>query len=228
MTCKELPVRLTCWKRRCRPTGAEGGLGILSSMAQQTPEAEAMARIVEDHAPALKKAGFRKRRHSFNRDARDGLVHVVPFWMAPKEPPAWTEIPGLRERRYGAFRLDFGAYVPEMNRGGVPRGPWINDYNCQLRVTIGRLLTGEHVDFWWSLDDPEASAKAGEALRGVGFAWLDQFASAQDILDECDRVGSIEIGASPAGALDIADLCRARGDSGRECQGPSGTERWRS
>lgn len=51
-----------------------------------------MARIVEDHAPALKKAGFRKRRHSFNRDARDGLVHVVHFWMAPKEPPAWTEI----------------------------------------------------------------------------------------------------------------------------------------
>lgn len=137
--------------------------------------------------------------------------------MAPKEPPAWTEIPGLRERRYGASRLDFGVYVPEMNRGGVPRGPWINDYNCQLRATIGRLLTGEHGDdFWWSLGEPEASAKAGEALRGVGFAWLDQFASAQDILDEFDRLGSIEIGASPAGALDIADLCRARGDSGRE------------
>ena len=32
-------------------------------MAQQTPEAEAMARIVADHALALKKAGFRKRRH---------------------------------------------------------------------------------------------------------------------------------------------------------------------
>lgn len=111
--------------------------------------------------------------------------------MAPKEPRAWTEIPGLRERRYGAFRLDFGVYVPEMNRGGVPRGPWINDYNCQLRVTIGRLLTGEHGDFWWSLGEPEASAKAGEALRGVGFAWLDRFASAQDILDEFDRVGSI-------------------------------------
>jgi hypothetical protein len=58
-----------------------------------------MAAIVADHAPMLKRAGSRKRRHGFNRAADDGLIHVVHFWMAPKEPPAWTEVPGLRERR---------------------------------------------------------------------------------------------------------------------------------
>ena len=78
-----------------------------------------MRQIVGEHAPSLKAAGF-KRRHCFNRHADDGLVHVVYFWMAPKEPPAWTEVPGLRERLYGSFRLDFGVYVPEMNRTQTP------------------------------------------------------------------------------------------------------------
>lgn len=175
-----------------------------------------MAAIVAEHAPYLKQMGFRKRRHCFNRDAADGLIHVVFFWMAPKEPPAWTEVPGLRERRYGAFHLDFGVYVPQMKRTSVPRSSWINEYDCQLRETVGRLLTGEWTDFWWRLDDPEASGKAGSALRDVGLPWLERFPTADAVLDEFDRVGPIEIGTHPAGALDIADLCRARGDLGRE------------
>lgn len=175
-----------------------------------------MAAIVADHAPMLKENGFRKRRFGFNRAVDDGLIHMVHFWMAPKEPPAWTEVPGLRERRYGSFRLDFGVYVPEMARMGTPRSSWVNDYNCQLRETVGRLLTGEWRDFWWRLDDPDASAKAGDALRAVGLPWLDRFPNATAVLDEFDRVGPIEIGTHPAGALDIADLCRARGDTARE------------
>lgn len=175
-----------------------------------------MTAIVADHGPLLKQAGFRKRRHGFNRAADDGLVHMVHFWMAPKEPPAWTEVPGLRERRYGSFRVDFGVHVPEMTRNGAPRGSWINDYDCQLRETVGRLLTGEWTDFWWRLDDPEASTKAGDALRAVGLPWLDRFPNAAAILDEFDRVGPIDIGTHPAGALDVADLCRARGDTARE------------
>jgi hypothetical protein len=60
--------------------------------------------------------------------------------MAPKEPPAWTEMPGLRERLYGKFRLDFGVHIPEIRRMGAPVPGWINEYNCQLRQTIGQLL----------------------------------------------------------------------------------------
>jgi len=90
-----------------------------------TVEAQRMAIIVRDNAPLLKAARFKKRRHSFNRPGTDGIVHVVNFWMAPKEPPAWTEIPGLRDRQYGSFRLDFGVYVPEMNRSGIPRSDWM-------------------------------------------------------------------------------------------------------
>ena len=95
-----------------------------------------MPEIVAANAPHLKSAGFRKRRHCFNRRTDDGLVHVVYFWMAPKEPPAWTAVPGLRERLYGHFRLDFGVWVPEITRGGTPKSNWVNEYNCDLRMTM--------------------------------------------------------------------------------------------
>jgi Domain of unknown function (DUF4304) len=88
---------------------------------EKAPLATAMEQIVEDAAPLMRASAFRKRRHSFNRTMPDGLVHVVSFWMAPFEPSAWTEVPGLRTRLYGTFRLDFGVYVPEMNKSGVPK-----------------------------------------------------------------------------------------------------------
>lgn len=185
-------------------------------MGAQTAEALAMSAIVADHAAALKEAGFRKRRHGFNRAAEDGLVHLVHFWMAPKEPPAWNEVPGLRERRYGSFRLDFGVFVPQMQRLGTPRGSWTNVYDCQLQETVGRLLTGEYREFWWRLDADDASSDAGDALQSVGLPWLDQFPDAAALLDAFDEKGATGIGLSRAGAIEIADLCRARGEEARE------------
>jgi hypothetical protein len=185
-------------------------------MGEKTEESQAMTEIVAAHAPALKEAGFRKRRHGFNRAAEDGLIHMVHFWMAPKEPPAWNEVPGLRERRYGSFRIDFGVHVPQMQRLGTPRGQWINTADCQLHETVGRLLTGEWNDFWWRLDDPDATRAAGAALDEVGLPWLDQFPDAAAVLDAFDQQGAIGIGLNPAGALEIADLCRARQDTSRE------------
>ena len=170
-----------------------------------------MATIVAEHAPVLKRGGFKKRRHSFNRLASDGIVHVVHFWMAPKEPPAWTEVPGLRERRYGSFRLDFGVYVPEMTRTHQPRSNWINDYDCHLRKTIGALLPSQTSDVWWHLDDPMASDLALHALEEHGLPWLDRFPNHDAILDAYECLGPLPIGLSPAGALDIADLYRAIG-----------------
>lgn len=185
-------------------------------MATPTPESERMREIVSRHAPTLKGLGFRKRRHCFNRTVGDGMVHVVCFWMAPKEPPAWTPAPGLRERRYGSFRLDFGVYVPEMTRSHQPRGPWINDYDCHLRRTIGQLVTGSTSDFWWRLDDPSVTVAAGVALERHGLPWLSQFEDRASLLAAFESHGATAIGMSPAGPLDIADVLRAMGDLRRE------------
>jgi hypothetical protein len=64
-----------------------------------TPEATRMAEVVKASAGILRDGEVKKRRHSFNRQTAAGLTHVVNFWQHPKEPPAWTEVPGLRECR---------------------------------------------------------------------------------------------------------------------------------
>lgn len=178
-----------------------------------THPAEEMKDAVAHSAPDLKAAGFRKRRHSFNRDAADGLVHVVHFWMAPKEPRAWTEVPGLRERLYGNFRIDTGVYVPEMNRSGAPQSNWVNEYNCQLRFTVGQLLTGDDMsDLWWSLSDPESPSVARTALNEFVLPWLDGFPDRASVISAFAHGGPLSIGMSPAGGLDIADLLSSSGD----------------
>ncbi len=176
-----------------------------------------MADVVAEQKALLKRAGFRKRRYSFNRSASDGIVHVVFLWMAPKEPPAWTEVPGLRQRRYGSFRVDFGVYVPEMNRGGSPQSAWINEYNCHLRRTMGQLMSPEAPgDLWWELDDPSAAADTHRVLAEHGLPWLDRFPDRQAVLAAFRREGPLPLGMPPAGALDIADLYRAIGEHSEE------------
>lgn len=175
-----------------------------------------MAVIVSQHAPALKANGFRKRRHSFNRPASDGLVHVVNFWMAPKEPPAWTEVPGLREQLYGHFRIDFGVYIPEMARTHTPRSAWINEYDCHLRRSVGDLMPDREGGFWWGLDDPRAAVETGLALEQFGVPWLDGFPNHAAVLEGFEAVGPFPLGMTPAGGLDIADLYRAMGRTAEE------------
>jgi hypothetical protein len=172
-----------------------------------------MAEVVQACAGILRDAGFKKRRHSFNRRTAAGLTHVVNFWQHPKEPPAWTEVPGLRERRYGTFRLDFGVYVPEMTRLGSPRSAWVNEYNCDLRRTIGQLLGEEYRerDWWWPLDDEAADEVARSALVEHGLPWLDRFPDHEAIVRAFHAGGPFAIGMAPAGPLDVAEMLAGLG-----------------
>lgn len=183
-----------------------------SPKTTNTPEAQAMAAVVKFSAPTLKAEGFRKRRHSFNRATTDGMVHVINFWQAPKEPPAWTEVPGLRERLYGTFRIDVGVWLPEMKRMGTPRSDWINEYNCHLRRTIGQLMRpDDRGDLWWPLFDPDAAAVAKAALLGHALPWLARFPSKESVIESFERDGPLTMGMGPAGGLEIADLYGALG-----------------
>lgn len=177
-----------------------------------TPQASRMAEVVSANAGLLRGAGFKKRRHCFNRQTDAGLVHVVHFWQHPKEPPAWTEVPGLRERRYGTFRLDFGVFVPEMTRSGAPRSDWVNEYNCDLRRTIGQLTRGDDQgDWWWPLSDPDAEDVARAAVVEHGLRWLDQFPDHDAVLNGFRSAGPLGIGMTPAGPLDVAEMLDALG-----------------
>jgi len=179
-----------------------------------TPMAESMAEIVKQLAPTLKDARFKKRRHSFNRAADDGIVHVVSFQMGPFEPPGTVEIPPFRLNLYGQFTVNLGVYVPEMgDKGQQPSGKWINEYNCALRKRLGELVPPGQQDIWWSLDNRDAAADDVETeLVRHGLPWLDGFGNRQSLLDRFYLFGAEAMGMPPRARIDIALLHRAMGN----------------
>jgi hypothetical protein len=182
-----------------------------------------MSSVVAQAVPLLKAAGFRKRRNSFNRTTEPGLVQVIKFWMGPFEPPgpgsekhrAALEALGVRGDYYGTFTIELGVYVPEMVLQEIDRPRvWVNDYNCQLRATVGELLpVGKQV--WWSLDRSDVAGDvAVDALQEAGLPWLDRRASRDAILAVYETAGWLGLGLPPVGPVQIAWLLKDR-DRGR-------------
>jgi len=172
---------------------------------------EPMADVVRRVAPVMKANGFRKRRHSFNRGAGDGIVHHLSFQMGAFDPPGTVEIPGLRPNLYGKFTVNLGVFVPAMSRMGAPRSDWINDYNCQLRKRLGELLP-EQADVWWSLEHADAGEDVRREVSDQALPWLDRFGSYQQIVAIFETAGRDPLGMHPAAPLDLADLYIVMGD----------------
>lgn len=171
-----------------------------------TVYAQAMQQIVRDTMPLLKAAGFRKRRHGFNRRVEAGMVHVVSFQMGPYEPPGTEEIPPFRIDLYGRFAVNLGIYVAEMvlEDWQVPK-EWVNEAQCQLRKRLGELVTDGASDLWWFLDEPSAaSSDVADALSEFGLPWLDRFLTRADLLREWRSKGPLALGMSPRGPIEIA------------------------
>ena len=155
-----------------------------------TAASEAMEHVVAQVQPALRAAGFRKRRHTFNRTVEPGLVQVIAYQMGPKAPPGLVELPRLREDLHGLFSVHLGVFVEEawrldLGRFG-PDGPpavkdWVNDHDCQLRRLV-HDPAGESRSLMWPLDDPGAGPAMVEVLHGDAFPWFDRFGSRASIL----------------------------------------------
>jgi hypothetical protein len=175
-----------------------------------------MKQIVGRVAPLLRRAGFKKRRHTFNRTNEPGIVHVVNFQMGSFNPPgagsaahsAALESLGIPGDLYGRFTINVGVYFAGMviDEHDKPGG-WVNDYNCQLRQRIGDLLTGE--DVWWALDSPDEVLPVVEtALTEAALPWLDGFPSTSSVADAFVRDGWTGLGMAPRGPLEIAWLLK--------------------
>lgn len=159
----------------------------------------------------LKPAGFRKRANSFNRVARDGLVHHVSVQLGSYDPSGKHAVAGLLPDLYGRYRVNIGVFVPEMNRGGPPRSTWINDYDCQLRWGLGDFLPGGF-DQWWDLRDRLSVEEVNRELTAKVLPYFEHFNSAEQLLDEWDAQGPRAFGPTTpeAAALDVADLLLAQ------------------
>jgi hypothetical protein len=173
-----------------------------------------MKEVVRELHPLLKEHGFRKQRHTFNRECEPGLVQVVNFQMGPYDPPGTVEIPGFRENLYGKFAVNLGIFVEELHGyfSREPRPKFVGEYYCEIRRRLGEMMPGEG-EYWWSLDaNPVAvAADVRRALEDHGLPFLESLTSRDVIIRAWYRTGD-SIGFPPRGALAIALLHWERGE----------------
>jgi hypothetical protein len=94
-----------------------------------TQNQERVAAIVSIVAPQLKRAGFRKRRNSFNREVADGIVHVVSLQLGSYDPS-------------GKFTINLGVFVPGLNQvSSGSRGPWVTNMTATFGGGSGNSIT---------------------------------------------------------------------------------------
>jgi hypothetical protein len=158
-----------------------------------------MAALVKDIHPRLKEAGFRKRRHTFNRSAEPGVVQVLNFQMGQKLPPGINPIPRLRPDLHGLFTVNLGVAIEEAwllsKREQPAQFPtFLNDYDCDIRERLGRLL-GEQQDVWWKLrrDRTKLATDIGDAILEQGTAWLETRGTREAILRIWDNGGLTDL-----------------------------------
>ncbi len=194
-----------------------------------TAASVAMKQVVAHVQPVLKAAGFRKRKHTFNRTVEPGLVHVVAYRMVPYDPPGLVEIPGLRESLYGHFTVHLGVFVEEAWRlddvrfgpRGAPAGKdWVDDADCQLRGLI-EDPAGSSRHGTWPLDDPSGVGSVMvELLHSEAFGWLDRLGSRAAILSvlESAPIASREVSGVEPDRLLAARMRLGAGDRHRAQQ----------
>ena len=153
-----------------------------------------MAEVVSRVQPELREAGFRKRRHTFNRTTDEGLVHVVNFQMG--QYPLAPDIPPIRYSMWGSFTVNLGVFVPEVHEvrfGEALR--FVNEYQCEtsLRWRLGEFLD-EPIDAWWDLRESldTQTEEVVALLRDRGLPWLDTFRTRADILLAWEDTGRME------------------------------------
>lgn len=154
-----------------------------------TTPAETMAATVKAIHPRLREAGFRKRRHTFNRSAEPGVVQVINFQMGHKLPPGAEPIPPIRLDLYGFFTVNFGVAIEEAwllsrRQREVVFPDFVNDYDCEIRERLGQLL-GREADAWWELraEHKQLANEIGDAILEQGRTWLERRGTREKILD---------------------------------------------
>ncbi len=186
-----------------------------------TETAEAMDGVMRPLLPLFKERGFRKRSRTFNRNAEEGVVHVVNFQMGSYQPPGVAEIPNLRRNMYGRFTINLGVYLLDvaMREAGEKFSPkaFIPEYHCHIRTRLGQLLS-QHTDVWWKVAQPNERIvlDVSEAMTSAGFPWLEQFESVEQVLMRLeDPKTSVDFLESRTRNLIAMRIRLTRGEFGR-------------
>ena len=114
----------------------------------------------------LKNEGFRNKGRTFNREADDGIVHVIDLQMGRR---------GLR----GEFIPNFGVFIAdfhEVEQGSRPSFP--KEAQCELRDRIDNNTD------WWSLkkDNADTAKKIIAKLEKEALPLFQRIRSNQDVI----------------------------------------------
>lgn len=108
-------------------------------------------------APVLKAAGFRKRRHLWNRIHGD-LIHVVTLDKSP-----------YCTRTHEDFTVNTGVFVPKVyDSVWHEQPPFIAEYHCQIREGIGKIIGGFETRAphkWWHCASETEYEEAGREVE---------------------------------------------------------------
>ena len=154
---------------------------------------QAMETVIAATAPQMKVRGFRKRRYTFNRARERGAVAVLNFQMGKSEPPGSYVIPGFRDNLYGQFTVNLGIAFEEMwsvdlSSADKSFPPFLNEYECHLRLRLGTLATAQE-DVWWPLkgDVSRIGREVAELIERFGLPWLERFDTRGAVLTAWER-----------------------------------------
>jgi hypothetical protein len=175
-----------------------------------------MQAVVSQIHPKLKTVGFRKERHTFNRESEPGLIHVVNFQMGPYEPGPNYEFPPYKVNVYGYFTVNLGVFISEVYEQTMPKAMprFPKEYQCEIRARLGELMP-EGEGGWWTLkaETRLLASTIWEAIEEYGLPFLDRFPSRAAILSEWYRDGASALTRWDArGGLAVALIHAYRGE----------------
>lgn len=144
--------------------------------------------LIKGHlSPLLKKNGFKKKKHLWNRN-RGSFVDVIDVQEA-KGSTAFSE----------RLTLNIGVFVP-----GFYEAVWdeavkgfAQEADCVVRFRLGALLqdnfTGKALDTWWDLNTDQDVDAVGleltDALENKAFPFLDSMSDFKGLADFVDGMG---------------------------------------
>jgi hypothetical protein len=180
-----------------------------------------MKEVVSRVAPLLRGRGFRKSRHTFNREPEPGLVQVLGFQMGQHHPPGTVELPDVRPNLYGAFTINLGLWLQEaaeLSRPG-PRPKFVRDADCHVRWRIGNLLP-KRGDWWWRLDASveELAGLVDSLLVEDALPFLDRFDSREELLHAWHARDPLvsDYGTAPPFTIAVVHAVRGEKEPARE------------
>lgn len=130
---------------------------------------EARKRILGNLASYLKPHGFSAKSTSFNRAGDNGVALVQAITLESGE-----------RRFQGRFLVKLGVFFPLVEE--VLRGEklsFVHDYDCHVRVSLGRLAYGEGGHWWHFAQRDAASSDVIACMEKFGWRFFEDFKSAE-------------------------------------------------